>query len=115
MKPQLRSTSSRAPSSLCLMIGAMCPGKIAGSVSNMVMRLSERRNLRARSMRLVLMLYKLHIVKSCQLGRRVARLPEHGDGAIHKRLLARCDTGCCSCGLRERAGPVSDEGADSGC
>ena len=39
-----------------LMMGAMPPGKIASSVPKIAMRLSERRNLRARSARRVLML-----------------------------------------------------------
>jgi hypothetical protein len=53
-KPQLRITSSRSPSLLSLMIGAMCPGKIAGSGSNAAMRLSDRPNFRASAARLVL-------------------------------------------------------------
>ena len=61
-KPQLRSTSSRSPSALCLMIGAMWPGKIADKGSNAVMRLSESWNFRARSMRLVLIEYRLHML-----------------------------------------------------
>jgi hypothetical protein len=36
------------------MIGAMCPGKIAGNGSKAAMRLSDSPNLRARAPRLVL-------------------------------------------------------------
>jgi hypothetical protein len=54
-EPPAAMTSSRSPSAVCLMMGAMWPGKIAGSGSNAAVRLSDSMNLRASAARLVRM------------------------------------------------------------